>query len=91
MKKIMIKEMAGLAALVITMFVYIGLMCAGIIGGTGIILMVLSIIGYGIISAVQTSEKASPKLQNITSYAKIGLVLLLLALSPLINSIAGSV
>lgn len=95
MKKItitkMTRELLGAAVLIIVLFLFIALMCNETIGGTGIVMMILSIIGYGVISGVQVMDNASPKLQNIMAYAKIGFVILLLALSPLINKIAAGI
>lgn len=74
--------------LIAALFSYIAAMCDKAIGGSGLVLMVISIFGYGIISGIQTMKNASPKLQNAMAFVKIGFVVLLLALSPLIDKIA---
>lgn len=91
MKKTITTEILGAVVLIAALFSYIAAMCGKAIGGSGLVLMVVSIFGYGIISGIQTMENASAKLQKTMAFVKIGFVVLLLALSPLIDKIAGGV
>lgn len=90
MKKMTTLETLGAVTLIAALFSYICAMCAEAIAGTGLVLMVLSIIGYGILSAIQTSANASEKLQTAMGFAKIGFIAALLALSPVINGVVES-